>query len=73
MYLVRLRKPPVAKVDWGIANIAGLALASAGIPGHAPGIPGIQPNQTAANSMTTSLKPALGPAHQHQQEQELVQ
>ena len=31
MYLVRLKNPPAPKVDWGVANIAGLALASAGI------------------------------------------
>ena len=31
MYLVRLRNPPPPKVDWGVANIASLALASAGI------------------------------------------
>ena len=36
MYLVRLKNPPAPKVDWGVANIAGLALASAGITSPLP-------------------------------------
>ena len=44
MYLVRLKNPPAPKVDWGVANIAGLALASAGITSPLPRRP--VPNRT---------------------------
>lgn len=31
MYLVRLRQPPQAKVDWGVKSVAALAMGTAGI------------------------------------------